>query len=100
MFQVAGSEISGGAAGYREAVVLARRRERLAVQRIAAVAAQVAALRAGQDEHVQARGADDRADRVHPRAAVGADRGEKAEAEAVLVELPAAGLGERGLLAP
>ncbi|HEX3715649.1 MAG TPA: hypothetical protein VHV09_22855 [Trebonia sp.] len=68
------------------------------MQRVAGIAAQVAPLRAGEDEHVQPGRADDRADRVHPGPAVGAHGGEKAEAEAVLVELAAAGRGEGGLL--
>jgi hypothetical protein len=47
---------------------------------------------------MQACCADDRADGVHAGAAVLADRGEEAKAKAVLVELRAAGGGERGLL--
>jgi hypothetical protein len=87
-----------GAAGDRETVVLAGRREHLGVERVAAVAAQVPALRAGEDEHVQARGADDRAYGVDPGTAVAADRGEETQADVVLVELRAADRGQRGLL--
>jgi predicted DNA-binding transcriptional regulator YafY len=68
------------------------------VQRVAGIAAQVAPLRAGQDQHVQPGRADDRADRVHPGAAVLAHGGEEAEAEPVLVEVPAASRGEVRLL--
>ena len=65
---------------------------------IAAVPAEVAALRTGQDEQVQPRRTNDRADRVHTGTAVLADGGEEAQAEAMLVELPAARGRERGLL--
>jgi hypothetical protein len=68
------------------------------VEGIAAVPAEVAALRTGQDEHVQPGLADDRADRVHAGAAVTPDGGEEAEAGAEMVELLAAGRGEGGLL--
>ena len=61
------------------------------MQRVAAVAAQVAQLRPTDDEHVQAGRADDGADRVHPRPAVSADGGEKSQGDVERVELFPAG---------
>src|SRR4029077_17288273 len=87
-----------GPAGQGEAVVLARRRASLAVQRVAPVPAQVLLFGPGHDEQVQARVADDRADRVHPRGTVGPDRGQEGQSDAELVELPAPGVGQGGLL--
>jgi hypothetical protein len=66
-----------GPAGQGEAVVLAGRRAHLAVQRVTPVPAQVLPLGPGHDEQVQARVADDRADRVHPRGAVEPNRGQE-----------------------
>src|SRR4029077_1482514 len=87
-----------GPAGQGESVVLAGRRAGLAVQRVAAVPAQVLPLGPGHDEQVQARVADDRADRVHPRGAVGPDRGQERQSDADMVELLAPGVGQGGLL--
>jgi len=86
-----------GAAGHREAVLLPRRRTSLAVQRVAPVPAQVGLLGPGDGEHVQPGGADHRAHRVHPRAAVGPDGGEKAQADVPLIDLPPP-LGRQGRL--
>src|SRR5690349_12382934 len=87
-----------GPAGEGEAVVLPGRRADLAVQRVAPVPAQVGLLGPGDDEQVQSGRADHRADRVHPRAAVGTDGGQEAQADAELVEVLAPGLGQGGLL--
>ena len=85
-----------GPAGQDETIVLPGRRAGLAVQRVAPVPAQVLPLGPGHDEQVQARVADDRADRVHPRAAVGPDRAQERQSDAELVELPAPGVGQGG----
>jgi hypothetical protein len=52
----------------------------------------------GADQQVQPGRADDRADRVHARAAVAPDGGQEGQADPVLVELPAARVGQVGLL--
>jgi hypothetical protein len=87
-----------GPAGHGEAIVLPRRRAGLAVQRVAPVPAQILPLGAGDDEQVQARVTDNRAHRVHPRAAVRPDRGQERQADAEVVELPAPRVGQGGLL--
>ena len=73
-----------GAAGHVRLVVALLRRER--VQRVAAVAFEVAPLRRVDDEAEEPLVGDDRRDRVHAGPAVGADRGQVAEARPVLLE--------------
>ena len=87
-----------GAADDREAVVMPGRRARLAVQRVTPVPAQVLLLGSRADEQVQSGRADDRADRVHARAAVAPDGGQEAQPDAELVELPAARVRQGGLV--
>ncbi|HLN67648.1 MAG TPA: hypothetical protein VK280_10270 [Streptosporangiaceae bacterium] len=81
-----------------EAVVMPGRRARLAVQRVTPVPAEVLLLGSRADEQVQSGRADDRADRVHARAAVAPDGGQEAQPDAELVELPAARVRQGGLV--
>jgi hypothetical protein len=82
----------------REPVLLARRGARLGVQRVPAVPAQVGLLRASHDKDMQAVGAEHRAHRVHPGAAVRAHGREERQADVDLIELSAARRGQGGLL--
>ena len=68
------------------------------MQCVTPVPAQVLLLGSGADEQVQSGRADDRADRMHTRAAVGPDGGQEGQSDAELVELPAARVRQGGLL--
>jgi hypothetical protein len=68
------------------------------VQRVTPVPAEILLLGSRLDEHVQSGRADDRADGVQARAAVGPDGGQEGQADAVLVELPAARIRQGGLV--
>ena len=80
----AGSVTGHGAARHVRLVVAVLRRER--VQRVAPVALEVAPLRRVDHEAEQPLVGDDRRDRVDPRAAVGADGGQVAQAGTVLLQ--------------
>jgi hypothetical protein len=68
------------------------------VQRVTLVPAEILLLGSRLDEQVKSGRADDRADRVHARAAVGPDGGQEGQADAELVELPAARVRQGGLV--
>ena len=68
------------------------------MQRVAAVAPDVLQLRRRDDERQQSLFVEDRADRVHSRAAVGTDRRQEAEPHAELVEEITAGRRQLGSL--
>ena len=70
------------------------------MHRIAPVAVQVSLLGRGDDEGVQPGVGEQRAHRVQPRPAVGADRGEEPQADAVVVEQAGSLAGKFGLPGP